>query len=87
MSGLEEAMNAAKKAEAERKAKWDLLFDKTLNQMNKEQKQAYDFLTISSNHTIDDLLTIADHCLEFKTYEEIRSCYDPAYEYYKSLRK
>ena len=87
MSGLEEAVNAAKKAEAERQAKWNLLFDKTLNQMNKEQKQAYDFLTISSNHTIDDLLTIADHCLEFETYEEICSHYEPDWEYYKSLRK
>ena len=86
MSGLEEAMNAAKKAEAESKAKWDLLFDKILNQMNNDQKQAYRLLE-GSNDTIDDLLTIADHCLEFETYEEICSHYYPAWEYLKTLRK
>lgn len=86
MSGLEDAMNAAKKAEAERKAKWDLLFDKTLNQMSKEQKQAYDYLTISPKNTIDDLLKIADYCLEFETYEEICSHYFPNWEEIKSLR-
>lgn len=84
MSGLEEAVNAAKKAEAESKAKWDLLFDKILNQMNNDQKQAYRLLE-GSNDTIDDLLTIADHCLEFETYEEICSHYYPAWEYFKTL--
>ena len=86
MSGLEEAMNAAKKAEAERKAKWDLLFDKTHHQMNKEQKQAYDYLDISLKNTIDDLLTIADYCLKFETYEEILSHYFPDWEEIKRLR-
>jgi len=84
MSGLEEAMSAAKEAEAESKAKWDLLFDKILNQMNNDQKQAYRLLE-GSNDTIDDLLTIADHCLEFETYEEICSHYYPAWEYFKTL--
>ena len=85
MSGLEEAMNAAKKAEAERQAKWDLLFDKILNQMNQDQKQAYRMLE-TSNSTIDDLLTNADHCLEFETYEEILSHYYPHWEEVKNLR-
>lgn len=85
MSGLEEAVNAAKKAEAERQAKWDLLFDKILNQMNQDQKQAYRMLE-TSNSTIDDLLTNADHCLEFETYEEILSHYYPHWEEVKNLR-
>ena len=85
MSGLEEAMNAAKKAEAERQAKWNLLFDKILNQMNQDQKQAYRMME-TSNSTIDDLLTNADHCLEFETYEEILSHYYPHWEEVKNLR-
>lgn len=86
MSGLEEAMNAAKKAEAEKKVKFDLLYDKILHQMNEEQKEAYRLLSTSPNNTIDDNLAIADHCLEFETYKEICSNYFPDWEEFKSLR-
>lgn len=86
MSGLEEAMNAAKKAEAEKKVKFDLLYDKILHQMNEEQKEAYRLLSTSPNNTIDDNLAIADHCLEFETYKEICSHYFPDWEELKSLR-
>lgn len=86
MSGLEEAMNAAKKAEAEKKVKFDLLYDKILHQMNEEQKEAYRLLSTSPNNTIDDNLAIADHCLEFETYKEICSHYFPDWEEFKSLR-
>lgn len=86
MSGLDEAMNAAKKAEAEKKVKFDLLYDKILHQMNEEQKEAYRLLSTSPNNTIDDNLAIADHCLEFETYKEICSHYFPDWEEFKSLR-
>lgn len=86
MSGLEEAMNAAKKAEAEKKVKFDLLYDKILHQMNEEQKEGYRLLSTSPNNTIDDNLAIADHCLEFETYKEICSHYFPDWEEFKSLR-
>lgn len=86
MSGLEEAMNAAKEAEAEKKVKFDLLYDKILHQMNEEQKEAYRLLSTSPNNTIDDNLAIADHCLEFETYKEICSHYFPDWEEFKSLR-
>lgn len=86
MSGLEEAMNAAKKAEVEKKVKFDLLYDKILHQMNEEQKEAYRLLSTSPNNTIDDNLAIADHCLEFETYKEICSHYFPDWEEFKSLR-
>ena len=85
MSGLEEAVNAAKKAEAESKAKWDLLFDKTLNQMSKDQRDAYHLIE-GSNDTVDDLIEKADFCLGFETYDEICSHYFPDWEEIKKLR-
>ena len=76
MSGLEEAMNTAKKAEAERKAKFDLLYDKILNY----------HLIEGSNDTVDDLIEKADFCLGFETYDEICSHYFPDWEEIKKLR-
>ena len=85
MSGLEEAMNTAKKAEAERKAKFDLLYDKILNQMSKDQRDAYHLIE-GSNDTVDDLIEKADFCLGFETYDEICSHYFPDWEEIKKLR-
>lgn len=85
MSGQKQIDEAAAKAEAERKAKWDLLFDKTINQMSQEQKQAYRLIE-GSNDTVDDLIKKADLCLKYDTYDEICSHYYPNWEEVKSLR-
>lgn len=85
MSGQKAIDEAIKKAEKERQAKWDLLFYKTHSVMNKEQKQAYDLITTSPNNTIDDLLRIADQCLEYETYEEVCSHYFPGWDFYKDM--